>query len=192
MLIEATQHPRDLALLIFMRDTGTRAIEPLNLTWNDINFEAKHATILGKGNKTRVAFLEDITITALLRYRQSLRQERRIPSAPVWWGDKGPLTYNGLYKIFSRLAENAGIKDEALYNPHAWRHAFGRDTTLAGMPTAILQDLMGHASLDVTKIYSMFDTADLQMEHTKYSPLLQDAQDNPTVFDTLLPDKCTK
>jgi site-specific recombinase XerD len=72
------------------------------------------------------------------------------------------------------LALAAGVENH--HNPHSWRHAFGRDTTLAGLPTATLQGLMGHSSIVVTEIYARFKTNDLQAAHARFTPLLGDLE----------------
>ena len=74
-----------------------------------------------------------VTRQALKIYRETVPHQK---SDPVWWGRKGPLNYGGLYKIFKRLADKVDLGDEN-FNPHAWRHAFGRDTTRAGIPNPI-------------------------------------------------------
>ncbi|MEW5960504.1 MAG: tyrosine-type recombinase/integrase, partial [Chloroflexota bacterium] len=84
--------------------------------------------------------------------------------------DEGALTYSGLYKAFRRLAERAGIAEE-VFGPHSMRHAFGRDMTLAGMPTRELQIMMGHSNPKVAQIYTRFSSAQLQEAHRRYSPL---------------------
>jgi site-specific recombinase XerD len=123
--------------------------------------------VVGEGKKMRVLFLQPVTCQALNTYGKTVPNK---PDDPVWWGRQGPLTYRGLYHLFKRLALRAGIDDGAI-SPHAWRHAFGRDATINGIPTAQLQDLMGYSSIDVTKIYTQFDTDELKEAHARYSPV---------------------
>jgi len=174
MLAMADDH-RDRTILLFFRDTGCRASEALNLTWGDIHLDERKVMTMGKGDTQRKLYFKPITRQALQTYRESVPHKK---TDPVWWGHKGPLGYDGLYKIFKRLAEKANIEDEN-FNPHAWRHAFGRDTTIAGLPTAQLQDLMGHSTMEVTKIYAQFDSAELQRAHDHYSPVDDDLTDTP-------------
>ena len=167
-MIEMTTRPRDRAILLFFRDTGIRAEESLQLTWGDLDMGNNQARIVGKGDKERYIFWSPLTAQALSVYRQTHPN----PSADsaVFWGKRGPLTYNGLYKIFKRMAEAAGV-DYEIFGPHSFRHAFGRDTTIHGLPTAQLQKLLGHSSLSVTEIYAQFDTTELREAHDKYGPL---------------------
>ncbi len=174
-MLAVADNLRDRAILLFFRDTGCRATEALNLTWGAIHLEERKAITMGKGDKQLKFFFKPITCQALQNYRESVPHKK---TDPVWWGRKGPLGYEGLYKVFKRLAEKADIGDE-IFNPHAWRHAFGRDTTMAGIPTAQLQDLMGHSTMEVTKIYVQFDSAELQQAHDRYSPVDDDLADTP-------------
>ncbi len=168
VLIDAAETPRDRAVLLFFRDTGCRASEAAMLTWGDIQLDEGEAQVTGKGNKSRPVFFKPITARAIKLYRAGLKHTK--PSDPVWWGHQGPLSYQGLYLIFKRLAVKTGLSDE-IFNPHAWRHAFGRDTTKRGIPTATLSDLMGHTTTEVTKIYTKFNNDELRQAHDRYSPL---------------------
>jgi len=165
-MLLAAESPRDQALLLFFRDTGCRASEALGLTWADLAVDEGRVRVLGK-NKERFIYLRPITRQALDIYRQSVRHKK---SGPLGLGKRGPLTYDGLYKTFKRLADRVGIGDE-IFNPHSFRHAFGRDTTMAGIPTATLQDLLGHGSIETTKIYAQFNDTELQQAHARYSPV---------------------
>lgn len=167
-MLAIARDPRDRALLLFFRDTGCRATEAVELTWGKIKLEEGKTEVLGKGDKARRLFFKALTRLALEKYREVLKQSG--PDDPVWRGKRGPLGYDGLYKVFKRLAKEAGL-DEGIFSPHAWRHAFGRDTTIAGIPTAQLQELMGHSSIEVTKIYACFNTVELQQAHARYSPV---------------------
>lgn len=169
-MLAVAADPRDRALLLFFRDTACRAAEAVQLTWGQLNLEQGTTEVRGKGDKSRKLFFKPLTRRALEKYRDALPENQRRPDDPVWWGRKGPLNYSGLYKIFERLAKNAGLGDD-IFNPHAWRHAFGRDATIAGIPTAQLQDLMGHSSIETTKIYTQFNTTELQQAHDRYSPV---------------------
>ncbi len=171
-MLAAAQTPRERALLLFFRDTGCRAAEALSLTWGDLDLDTGAAGVIGKGNKRRDIFLRPPTRRALKTYRQTLACSG--PNDPVWQGRQGKLTYDGLYKLFKNLAVRAGL-DEEIFSPHAWRHAFGRDTTIAGIPTAQLQELLGHSDISTTKIYARFDTTELQQAHARYSPVESDA-----------------
>jgi site-specific recombinase XerD len=166
-MLAATETARDQALLLFFRDTGCRAAEALSLKWSDLDLNIGWIWVEGKNDKTRPLFLQPITLEAIQIYRETTSHQK---TDAVWLSDEGALTYSGLYKIFKRLAKKVGIDDQ-VFNPHSFRHAFGRDMTAAGMPTLQLQDLMGHSTPEVTKIYTRFEQTDLREAHNRYSPL---------------------
>jgi site-specific recombinase XerD len=83
---------------------------------------------------------------------------------------QGALTYSGIYQVFHRTAERASLHNKK-FNPHAWRHAFGRDATQAGMPPAILQKVLGHESITTTMIYTDPDEDIVHQAHHQYSPV---------------------
>jgi site-specific recombinase XerD len=60
----------------------------------------------------------------LREYQDTLEEYQK--TEPVWWGKQGALTYTGIYQIFHRTAKRAALQNKK-FNPHAWRHAFGRD-----------------------------------------------------------------
>lgn len=180
MLAAAEDSPRDKALLMFMRDSGGRAAEVLGMRWGDVDLAGRRVRVLGKGSKSRYLFFSPVVAGALATYRETVPHGT---DDPVWvstWvsgkrsGLKGALTHPGLRSVLRSLAARAGVKEN--YNPHAWRHAFGRDMSLAGAPTTILRDTMGHGDIRVTTIYTRFNDAELHDAHDRYSPLGRDTQ----------------
>lgn len=169
--------------MLFLRDTGCRASESIGLRWGQIDLERRIARLQeSKTNTERWLFFIEPTAQALATYRKTVPHK---PDDPVWWGEQGPLTYSGLYGVFKRLAKKSGV---SRFNPHSWRHAYGRDASLAGMPTTVLQDVLGHEDLNQTAHYSRFDVTRLQTAHDRYSPLRADltAVDGPVVLPALL------
>ncbi len=184
-MLNVADNPRDRAILLFFRDSGCRATEALSLTWGDVRLDEGKATVRGKRDKERKLYFKAVTRRALKIYRETVSHQK---TDPVWWSKKGQMTYDGLYKVFKRLAEKVDIGDEN-FNPHAWRHAFGRDTTKAGIPTAQLQDLLGHTSIEVTKIYTQFNNAELQEAHARYSPVDDDVDLLPSSWKGQKPEE---
>jgi site-specific recombinase XerD len=160
---------RDRALLMLFRDSGGRAGEVITLKWGQINLETGLAITQGKGDTLRKLFFKDGTGEALETYRAMVPHG---PGDPVWLArhgkELGPMSCHGLNHVFYRLGRWAEITGP--HSPHSLRHAFGRDTHRKGAPTAVVQDLMGHSSIRVTKIYSRFDDEDLKAAHNQYSP----------------------
>jgi integrase/recombinase XerD len=72
-------------------------------------------------------------------------------------------------QILKRIAQRSGVQGR--FNPHAWRHFFGAEWVRRGGDISTLMDVMGHSSIEVTKVYLRYDTETLQEEHSKYSPV---------------------
>jgi site-specific recombinase XerD len=86
----------------------------------------------------------------------------------VWHSKRnGPLTASGIYQVFSRIAKRAEISDKT-FNPHAWRHAFGRDMTASGMPTKTLQQILGHEYIETTGQYSEVELETMEDAYHKF------------------------
>lgn len=167
-MLQATSNVRDRALLLFFWDTGCRAGEAAGLRWRDVRPAEGTAYVVGKGDKARLLhFMPEITGKLLLAYRETVPHEKK---DPLWRGKQGRLTYSGICQIFRRVAKKAGA-DDSNYNPHAFRHAFGRDATMNGMPTGLLQQLLGHQDIETTKIYLGFNQQETQEAHTRHSPV---------------------
>lgn len=160
---------RDRALLLLLRDTGCRSCELLGMRWGDVDLNARHVWVTGKRQKSRWVFFVEETAEAIRAYRDQAPHEA---GDPLWWGrigrsDQAPLRYRGLYGILRRLAGRLDI--EGSWNPHAWRHAFGKRMNKKGMSTLNLQALMGHESPETTLIYAEPDPEDLREIFDEYN-----------------------
>lgn len=161
---------RDRALLRVLHDTGCRACEILGMHWKDVDLDKRRIWVTGKRHKSRWVFLTDQAAAALRTYRDQVPHRT---GDPAWWGNVGranqePLKYRGLYGILRRLARTLGIAGQ--WNPHAWRHAFGKRMNKKGMSTLNLQVLMGHESPETTLIYAEPDPDDLREIFDTYNP----------------------
>ncbi|MEM3432791.1 MAG: tyrosine-type recombinase/integrase, partial [Candidatus Methanomethyliaceae archaeon] len=122
------------------------------------------AYVVGKGGKSRFVFFTEDTAEVMRKLSDEVPSG---PDDPVFWGAKRPLTVQALSRMLARL----GKKGRACgpVNPHAWRHAFGRDMTRNGCPTLALQALMGHSTPAVTMIYARLNTGELQRVYDRYA-----------------------
>ena len=165
-MLDAAHTLRDRTLLLFFLDTGCRIGEAAVLKWRDIDFSTSTARVVdGKHHRARYLFLSEPVLKLLRSYRAT------VPGAPddnVWRGEKGALTNSGIYQIFRRIAKRANVSGNV--NPHAWRHAFGKHATVDGMPTGVLQKLLGHSSIETTQVYLNLDTAALRAAHNRHTP----------------------
>jgi site-specific recombinase XerD len=165
----AAGRPRELALLLLLRDSGARIGELMGLRWEDLDTWKRKAWVTGKGRKSRWIFFGKAAAVALSRYRQTLTPEQAAADAPVWWTYPPlhrPLTQKGAYGACKTLAEKeAGLEWKGF---HDFRHWFGRRKLKGGVPTLGVQQLMGHSSPEVTLRYSVLDGAELQEVYDSY------------------------
>jgi len=156
---------RDKALLTLLADTGIRVGEAYGLTWADVSVESSTIHVDGKTGGRDVPVCE-LTRWLLLGVDLPWRSARR--GSPK--GGRAPLTLNGLGQAVRRCLRRAGV---AHGGPHVLRHTFGRLYIMNGGDVFSLQRIMGHSNLSTTKIYVDLDTADLVVQHRKFSPIVR-------------------
>jgi integrase/recombinase XerD len=88
----------------------------------------------------------------------------------VFMGQRGPLTYSGIYRIVNKHLKEAKVSPPKM-GPHRLRHAFGKNYILAGGDTRSLQEIMGHEDISVTEEYVELSRAELMAKHHRFTPL---------------------
>jgi site-specific recombinase XerD len=157
---------RDKAIMLFLLDTGVRASELVALDFEDTNQVMGEVLVRrGKGKKPRVVFLGSKSRRALRAYLKL-----RIDSCKALWiTDEGErLSYWGLKMIIRRRAEQAKVKPPQV---HAFRRWFALTCLRAGMDVYSLQELMGHADLQVLRRYLKQTNQDVREAHHRASPV---------------------
>jgi len=161
---------RDRALIIFFRDTACRLSEAQAMRWENINWQKGEVYTIGKFHKPRTLYITKPTAAALRKYQQTLTPEQAT-NGPVWRNEKTGevLSGSGIYQVFRRIANR--VEEKVKFNPHAFRHAFGRDAVAAGISLILLKDVLGHEDIQSTMIYSEVDTETVRKAHNQFSPL---------------------
>jgi site-specific recombinase XerD len=148
---------RDLCILRTLYNTGARASELCGIRIPDLDFDQKQVLIYGKGKKERTVPLWDSTIAFMRTY---LKSERRVPLPP--FRDflfinqrRARLTRSGLYHLCSQyLAEAArrapSIERKKIHPVHAWRYTTATHLGLAGVDVTVVQEWLGHVSINTT------------------------------------------
>lgn len=157
---------RDQAILYALLDTGARASEFLALNLEDIDTITGAALIRkGKGRKPRTVFLGRTSRKALRRYLKA----RKDKSPALWVTNEGTrLTYSGLRSILRRRADLAGVEAPTL---HSFRRAFALTMLRNGADIYSLQELMGHADLQILRRYLKQTNEDLAQAHRQAGPV---------------------
>ncbi|AKQ42273.1 phage integrase [Aurantiacibacter atlanticus] len=162
---------RDAAVLMLMYGAGLRIAEALSLKAGDLPL-AETLTVTGKGNKQRVVPILPEVREAVARYAQAcpFPLER---DAPLFRGVKGgPLGQGMVQKATARARKALGLPKTA--TPHAMRHSFATHLLGAGADMRSLQELLGHASLGSTQIYTKVDAATMLETYRAAHPREED------------------
>lgn len=149
---------RDRAALLLLYGSGLRISEAMSLTGSDLPL-GETLRITGKGGKQRVVPLLPVVREAMQAYLQQCPWPME-PGAPLFRGLRGGALSPDQLRATMRAARRAlGLPDNA--TPHALRHSFATHLLAAGADLRSLQELLGHASLSSTQIYTRVDAATL-------------------------------
>jgi integrase/recombinase XerC len=147
---------RDLAVLLLLYGAGLRISEALSLTERSAPTRLRDTLrITGKGGRERIVPVLPIIVAAIDRYREMLPYPLG-PDEPLFRGVKGgPLSPRIIQLLMERLRHRLELPDTA--TPHALRHSFATHLLSAGADLRQIQELLGHASLSTTQVYTEVD-----------------------------------
>ena len=154
---------RDSALLEFLYATGARVSEAAGVDIGDVDLEDKVVIVTGKGAKQRLVPIGDKAVTAVSRWlpdRLSLikRSQR---GDPLFLNLRGRrLSRQGIFDVVRANARKAGIQEEKV-SPHVLRHSAATHMVEAGADLRTVQEILGHATISTTQIYTKVSPAHL-------------------------------
>jgi len=162
---------RDRALLSLLYATGCRASEVTDLRLSELRLEEGFARCSGKGNKERLVSLNPL---ACRRVQEYLTHERPLLVGPRWV-DWLFVTKRGnhlsrimVWKLVKKYAARIGCSKEV--SPHTLRHTFATHMLAGGAEIRALQEMLGHASISTTQIYTHVEHSRLKAIHAKCHP----------------------
>jgi len=162
---------RDKALLELAYASGVRVSELISVRIRDLDLEEGFAQVFGKGSKERLVPIGESAVRALRVYLRELRPvlERGAGKGVVFLNGRGtPLTRMGVWKILQLHVERAGIQKRV--TPHTLRHTFATHLLEGGADLAAVQEMLGHADISTTQIYTHVDRQYLRDVHRKFHP----------------------
>lgn len=162
---------RDVALLEFLFSCGARVSEASGLLLSWVNFPEREVKVFGKRAKERIVPLSRRGAAAMIRYRDQARPELLGDRQSDYFfvSNRGnQMKPDGIRKMFKRALAAAGL-DESL-SPHALRHSFATDLLEGGADLRSVQDMLGHASLSTTQIYTHVSPDRLKEMHRLAHP----------------------
>lgn len=164
---------RDRALLELLYATGCRASEVSYLKMVDIRLEERHCRCTGKGNKQRFVPLGDSAIESVRTYLAELRPRlaETARPAPEWLilsrsGKR--LRREAIWELVKKYALRAGAPETV--SPHTLRHSFATHLLSGGADLRQVQEMLGHANITTTQIYTHVDASRLKRVHEQFHP----------------------
>ena len=146
---------RDTAFLELLYATGARISELAGLAVCDISTAKRQVRLLGKGSKERFVPVHDQALAAVDRYLSMARPlllKDRLTGALFISTRANPMSADALRRVFKARAAQAGL--DASLHPHDMRHSFATDLLEGGADLRSVQEMLGHASLSTTQIYT--------------------------------------
>ena len=158
-------------MLEFAYATGARVTELVSIKLQNIYFDENIVRITGKGSKERIVLIGQIAKEKVLGYLNTSR--------PVLAGDSSrdvlflnvrgaPLTRMGFWKILRKYVLLSGITKHT--SPHTLRHSFATHLLEGGADLRVVQELLGHAYISTTKVYTHIDREYIKEVHRTFHP----------------------
>jgi integrase/recombinase XerD len=164
---------RDRCLIELIYSAGLRVSEAVGINIKDIDIAGGMAKVRGKGNKERIVLFGKEAAESLKQYLQEVRPKLagKVNKTPALFiGRKGKrLSRKGIWKNYAKWAKLAGTSSHI----HTLRHSFATAMLAGGADLRTVQELLGHADLSTTQIYTHVDVGILRENHRRYLPKLR-------------------
>lgn len=164
MRIACGANIRDNVVLELFLSSGCRVSEAAGMKVENIDFENNCIKVLGKGKKERIVFFTERLMAYLEIYLDGRTE------GPIILSLREPhqgIKKNAMENIIKKIKKNAGI--ERRVYPHLLRHTFATRALDKGMPITALADIMGHSSVDTTRIYAKHSVAKLKSNYDQFA-----------------------
>jgi len=156
-LLRCELSTRDQAILLLMLDAGLRLTEVSHLVRGNVDLQRRTVLVSGKGEKERMVPLSERLHEALEAW--VYESAGNGPQSPLFPGYKGHIKPRGIGYIIERIGEKAGL--EQRLSPHCLRHTFATRLLRRDVNLRVVQELLGHANLATTQIYTHVVAADM-------------------------------
>lgn len=163
---------RDQAILEVLYGCGLRASEAVGLDLGDVLLDEGYLRVVGKGNKERIAPVSGAAASALVDYldhgRDGLRKPSAKPTAAVFLNARGGrLTRQSLHAVVARAGRVIGVQN---LHPHTLRHSFATHMLEGGADLRVIQEILGHADISTTQIYTHVNRSHIREEYVNAHP----------------------
>ena len=167
--ISKPEGQRDKAMLEVLYSSGLRISELLSLKTNQINYEHGIVKVIGKGNKERIVPVGDFAIEYLGKYINDGRRKNPKRSSDFLFLNRygEPVSRVYFFKQVKKYAKQAGIQVEM--SPHTLRHCFATHMLENGAELRAVQEMLGHANIATTQIYTNISSKRILSAYDLYS-----------------------
>lgn len=162
---------RDRAAIELMYATGMRVSELVNLKMDDLHIEVGFAKCYGKGGKERIVPFGKKARESILRYLEKSRPrllKKKVSNALFLTRLGKAMSRQTFWKIIKKYTKEARIKKDV--TPHSLRHSFATHILERGADLRIVQEMLGHADISTTQIYTHVNKDRLKSIHKKFHP----------------------
>ena len=162
---------RDRAMIELLYASGLRISELANARLENLNMEERILRVTGKGNKTRLVPVGRKACEALAAYLSTERPKlvKRRSGSEIFLSERGTkLTTARIWQIVKKHAKHSGLKTN-IY-PHLLRHSFATHLLGNGADLRIIQEMLGHADISTTQVYTHVDQQRLKAVHRQFHP----------------------
>ena len=162
---------RDRAIIEVMYATGVRVSELVSLDIDDVDLDESFVRCMGKGSKERIIPLHDEAVETVREYMEDGRPSLAGDAAgrALFVSRKGGrLTRQALWLILKGRARAAGI--DRKITPHTLRHSFATHLLIGGAPLRHVQELLGHASITTTQVYTHLTSEHVRAQYKTAHP----------------------
>ena len=168
---ESAEARRDSTMLELLYATGMRVSELVSLDIGDLSLEQSYVRCMGKGSKERVIPIHERAVRSLKDYLERTRPElaSKKSGQATFLSRRGDrLTRQGFWLILKGLARGAGL--DRKISPHTLRHSFATHLLRGGAQLRHVQELLGHASITTTQVYTHLTSEHVRTEYDKAHP----------------------
>lgn len=162
---------RDRAILELLYSSGLRVTELSTLEMHQIDLEQGYLRVVGKGSKERIVPIGGAALTALESYLNSSRPFFVKPrtGSELFLSERGSaISRKMIWVVIKRWAKAAGIDKPV--KPHLLRHSFATHLLSGGADLRVIQEMLGHADISTTQIYTALEQKRLIHQHGKFHP----------------------
>ncbi|MFA6990164.1 MAG: site-specific tyrosine recombinase/integron integrase [Candidatus Gastranaerophilaceae bacterium] len=166
---------RNRTIFELLYATGMRISELSGLTFGSLNIEENEITVFGKGSKERIVLISNRVKTLLIKYLEEVRskfvcdEEKIKETTPVFINNTGyKLQQRSIRRLLAEIARDLKIPKKV--SPHVFRHSFATKLLEKGADLRVVQELLGHASISNTQIYTHVSTERLKQAYTNAHP----------------------